>query len=147
MFDDPGAKLSFERMTGIEKRLSGNACQDFELVWVLKEELGDKTKLMGREIAYLSLTHLSIYHPSALVRHEAAFVIGEYSPQQSTFLDIPALHDSDPVVRHEACLAMGAPINRCVRKYNGILGYIAETDSSEMVRDSAKVALRRRNAG
>ena len=60
MFDDPGAKLSFERMTGIEKRLSGNACQDFELVWVLKEELGDKTKLMGREIAYLSLTHLSL---------------------------------------------------------------------------------------
>ena len=141
MMTDP-AKESFEKMTGIVRRLTGDAAVDFELVGIIRKELEDKSDLWGSDRAYLSLTYMHLYHPSALVRHEAAFVVGESTPQ-STFLDYSALHDPNPVVRHEACLAMGHPSNRKASVYRWVLRYISEHDTDEMVRDSARVALKR----
>jgi HEAT repeat protein len=119
---------------------SGDAVEDMGLV----ESLSDKLKQPGieSEKAMFGLVYLMLSHRSALVRHEAAFTIGD-SGRSCTFLDVAALHDPEPVVRHEACLAMGAKGNRHIGKYHWLLEWIADHDKSEMVRHSALYALSR----
>jgi|GEM_PF-5121245 len=119
---------------------SGDAVEDMNLV----ESLGRKLKRRGiqSDKAMFGLVYLMLSHRSALVRHEAAFTIGD-SGRSCTFLDVAALHDPEPVVRHEACLAMGAKANRHIGKYHWVLEWIARNDKSEMVRHSALFALSR----
>lgn len=119
---------------------SGDAVEDMGLI----ESLSVKLKRPGieSEKAMFGLVYLMLSHRSALVRHEAAFTIGD-SGRSCTFLDVPALHDPEPVVRHEACLAMGAKGNRHIGKYRWILEWIADHDKDEMVRHSARYALSR----
>lgn len=137
---DETTKRSLLEMSQIT--VSNDAVTDMGLVESLREAINESG--IRSEQALHGLIYLQLYHPSALVRHEAAFSIGD-SGRQNTFLDLPALHDADPVVRHEACLAMGANGNRNVRKYRNILNWIAENDKNEMVRDSAKFAISRLN--
>lgn len=90
----------------------------------------------------MGLTYLLLFHPSPLVRHEAAFVLGEYGAGYNTFLRDSALLDPDPVVRHEAALAMSTPSQRRFSRQNQwVLEYIAVNDRSRMVRDTAQVSL------
>lgn len=94
------------------------------------------------EKALWGLIYLQTFHPSELVNHEAVFNIGE-SGRFCTFLDIPALWGRHPVVRHEACLAMGASGSTRVGKYKRTLKRIALNDKDQMVRDSALFALKK----
>lgn len=138
LLTDSNSKEALLEMSQIE--ISGDAVIDMELIETLRSKIEEGG--MMREEALMGLVYLMLYHSSALVRHEAAFTIGD-SGFQSTFLSLPAVHDPDPVVRHEACLAMGANGNRHVRKYRNILNWISLNDKNEMVRDSALFAINR----
>ena len=126
--------------SGVDKLITNDSAKDYQLIHKLKERLNDEN-VVTADKAYLGLTYLQLFHKSALVRHEAIFVIGEYGPR-STFLTYSALSDPEPVVRHEACLALGGRSQRVIalRRLTN-LEYIAKNDKSEMVRDSARVAL------
>lgn len=151
MIKDPGTKKALAEMTGIEERITGNSASDYKLIDALKKDAKIKdrkqykccdaytTHLIKRDNACLSLVYLMLFHRSALVRHEAAFALGQNDPKNS-FLRDSAILDQNPVVRHEACLAMGNN-SRHYSRNNYLLEYIAANDKSKMVRDSARVAL------
>lgn len=143
MIHDPGFQCVLGQMSGIDTRVSGDAVQDYKLLSELKKELQKQGRnyVLVREKADLGLSYLLLFHPSPLVRHEAAFVIGEYGKPNS-FLRSVALLDSDATVRHEAALAMSTEQQRrYVSRNKWALEYIAKKDKSKMVRDTAKVSL------
>ncbi len=143
MIQDPGFQRALGKMSGIETRVAGDAVQDYKLLTELKEELQKQGRnyVLVREKADLGLSYLLLFHPSPLVRHEAAFIIGEYG-KPNGFLRSVALLDSDATVRHEAALAMSTELQRrYVSRNKWALEYIARKDRSKMVRDTARVSL------
>ena len=143
MIKDPGMKSDLARMTGIEDRITGEIVRDYELIFSLKRGLGSKD-VYRRDRAVLGLSYLLLFYPSPLVRHEAAFVLGEYGKGPAHFLRASALLDSDATVRHEATLALSAPSQRSYAgRSRSLISYIAKKDRSKMVRDTARVALAR----
>lgn len=146
MFNDLKTKRALDRMCGIEERITNDIVKDYRLLEELKEELEKKgiKYALQRERANLGLTYLLLFYPSPLVRHEAAFVIGEYGQGHNSFLRSCAYLDPDATVRHEAALAMSTPSQKSLAHRNKwILEYIAKHDQSQMVRDTAKVSLGR----
>lgn len=144
MIRDVEMQRCLGQMSGIEVRITGDVVKDYKLLEELKEQLQRKgTKYaFGRERANLGLSYLLLFHSSPLVRHEAAFVIGEYGTQPNSFLRSSAYLDPDPTVRHEAALAMSARSQRSLAPINKwILEYIARRDHSRMVRDTARISL------
>ena len=143
MMRDPGFQRALGKMSGIETRVSGDAVQDYKLLSELKDELQKpgRNYVLVKEKADLGLSYLLLFHPSPLIRHEAAFVIGEYGKPNS-FLRSVALLDEDATVRHEATLAMSTQLQRrYVSRNKWALEYIARNDESKMVRDTARVSL------
>ena len=144
MIKDPEMQRSLAQMSGIGTRVSGDVVKDYRLIYQLKEQLrkNDKKYLIEKEKAHLGLTYLLLFHPSPLVRHEAAFVLGEYGRGYNSFLNDSAFLDSEAIVRHEACLAMSTPSQKAFASRNQwVLEYITRHDRSQMVRDTARVSL------
>lgn len=136
-------KKNWNIVPGLRKKISGALAKDFELIEVIKQELING-KNDEKRIAEESLTYLGLFYPSALVRHEAIFTLGEYGCQAYSFLRRSALEDPNPVVRHEACLAMSTESQQGAVNYNRpMLEYIAKHDSDEMVKETALVSSNR----
>ncbi len=141
MINDPLMKADLARMTGVETLLTGGVVGDYKLVGRFKGYLNEKSPY-HRLNATLSLVYLQLFHPSDVVRHEAAFTLGVYGDGSATsFLRDSALLDPSPVVRHEACLALDSPSSLYAENNRRLLTYIAENDPDVMVRDSALIAL------
>lgn len=143
MIRDLGFQQSLGRMSGIESKVTGDAVRDYKLLSELREELqkSEQHYALLREKANLGLSYLLLFHPSPLVRHEAAFIIGEYG-KPCSFLRFVAFLDEDATVRHEATLAMSTASQKTyIARKRWMLEYIAKNDKSEMVRDTALVSL------
>ena len=144
MIKDYKMKACLARMTSIEERMTGDTVKDYQLLYTFKDEIkGSSRKNNQRKIrANLGLIYLLLFHPSALVRHEAAFVLGEYGDRPVSFLRVSALADSSAVVRHEASLALSTYSQRALAERNvSVLEYISRNDKTQLVKDTAKVAL------
>src|SRR3989338_6317859 len=110
---DAKTRRAFERMSDIGHRVTNDAVRDYRLLYELKDELtkpGNR-HAVGRENANLGLMYLLLFHPSPLIRHEAAFMFGEYG-KPCSFLRSVAFLDEDATVRHEAALAMSTKSQR-----------------------------------
>ncbi|MEK6951120.1 MAG: HEAT repeat domain-containing protein [Nanoarchaeota archaeon] len=150
MIHDPAMQNCLAQLSGIAKRVTGDTVHDYRLIYGLKKELqrkqknqrDDKKAYAREDKAHLGLAYLLLFHPSSLVRHEAAFVLGEYGRTYSSFLRASALLDPETIVRHEATLALSARSQRGLAFRNKfLLEYIATHDESRMVRDTARVSL------
>ena len=135
-------KECLAKITGIETKLKKPA-EDFLLTQEIAAEIASVCAL-DKERLSLSLVYLALYHGSELVRHEAAFSIGEYATTGYSFLSYVALHDPHSVVRHEAVLALSSYARRhpsYKERHRFLLEYIAKNDHEIIVRDSAQAAL------
>ena len=144
MIKDLEMQRCLDHMSGIGVRVTGEVVHDYKLLYELKRELQKRSarNLIKVQKAGLGLTYLLLFHPSPLVRHEAAFIIGEYGREHNTFLRSSAYLDPDATVRHEAALAMSARSQRGFYSRNRwILEYITTHDRNRMVRDTARVSL------
>ena len=148
MINDIETKKCLARMSGIEAKITGEVVNDYQVLYAIQLDLKKLRRqrkpeaALQIEIAGLSLVYLQLYHPSALIRHEAVFTIGEYGGTVCSYLTYSALNDPDPVVRHEATLAITNHPNKELRnRKRWVLEHIAKKDRSRMVRDSARVAL------
>lgn len=80
-----------------------------------------------------------IEDPSALLRHEAAFIFGQVSHAHAVRYLVPALErDPHPMVRHEAAEALGAV---GTPEVDAPLRRALADDADQDVRDSCEVAL------
>ena len=93
---------------------------------------------VGGEKSVPALADVLLHDPDPLVRHEAAFSLGQIGLSEGNkALARAVTEDKDPIVRHESAAALGsvgsADSEEVLMK--------AESDSDEMVRNSAKASL------
>ena len=93
---------------------------------------------VGGEGSVPALSDVLLHDPDPLVRHEAAFSLGQIGLSQGNkALSEAVLKDKDPIVRHESAAALGSVGSP---ESEEVLAK-AESDSDEMVRNSAKASL------
>lgn len=80
--------------------------------------------------------------PCEIVRHEAAFVLGETASRESIInLKTAVIEDLSVIVKHEGLLALGTIANK------EVIPFLEEQKKSRisLIRESAKIALERIN--
>lgn len=93
---------------------------------------------VGGQKSVPALADVLLHDPDPLVRHEAAFSLGQIGlPEGNRALAEAVLTDKDPIVRHESAAALGSVGSP---DSEGVL-VKAESDTDEMVRNSAKASL------
>jgi deoxyhypusine monooxygenase len=93
---------------------------------------------VGGEKSVPALADVLFYDPDPLVRHEAAFSLGQIGLSAGNeALGRAVKTDPDPIVRHEAAAALGSIGSA---DSEGVLTK-ALSDEDEMVRNSAKASL------
>lgn len=112
----------------------------------LVEELGNVNRHLSKHFVEKILVRVLREDPNAIVRHEAAFVLGSLhwggktlSTASIDALCETALHDPSSVVRHEAAESLGCIFEPRVRKALEQLRF----DSSEDVVETARISLKR----
>jgi deoxyhypusine monooxygenase len=93
---------------------------------------------VGGEGSVPALADVLLHDPDPLVRHEAAFSLGQIGLSEGNkALAKAVIEDKDPIVRHESAAALGSVGSA---DSEDVL-VKAESDSDEMVRNSAKASL------
>jgi len=93
---------------------------------------------VGGEKSIPALADVLLHDPDPLVRHEAAFSLGQIGLSEGNVaLGEAVINDKDPIVRHESAAALGSVGSA---ESEGVLTKALE-DTDEMVRNSAKASL------
>jgi deoxyhypusine monooxygenase len=93
---------------------------------------------LGGEAAIPALTDVLLHDPDPLVRHEAAFTMGQIGLTSGVRgLEEATLRDKDPIVRHESAAALGSIGSQSAKPTL----QAALEDGDELVKNSAAASL------
>lgn len=141
---DPAPLAPETTVPELEARLFDTKRTMFEryrALFSLRHLGGGDADLAVRAEALRVIVRAMVEPDSALIRHEAAYVLGQMQGTAAIpYLEKQLRHDPSPMVRHEAAEALGNMWD-AVEKVTPILERAKREDPAQEVRESCEVAL------
>lgn len=139
---DPAPAAPEKDIPGLERRLMDESLpmfQRYRALFALRNVGTDRPELRAEAIRVIARGMFE--DPSALMRHEAAYVLGQMQGTKAIPFLVQVLErDPNPMVRHEAAEALGNMWEE-TDEVVPILQRFAKEDPAREVRESCEVAL------